>query len=667
MKSWFFASVCLLFQSFPAVAEVTRVTITSRVTVADGRTFGATGSYERLVGRIEFALDPADSHNKSIVDLAYAPREADGRVHFSADLQVLRPTEPVKGNGVLLFEAANRGNSVVGRFNHVGGGGGTAEFGDGLLMRDGYTIVAVGWEPGLPASSIGVAAPPATLPADLQVEPVDVDVVVDERSTESFLVDERARPPVNYAPADMAGAADRLTVRDLFWDEPTPIARERWRFVRDASGVPKLHLDGGLDPGRWYRVTYRATHPVVAGVGLAAIRDAASAFRYRTDLPVRGRATYLFGVSQSGRFARTFLYDGFNVDEKNRRVFDAVWAHIAGAARGSFNERFAATSHGNAFEATQFPFANASETDIAGSRDGLLSRYTPEQQPKIFYTNTPVEYWTGGRAAALTHTSVDGAHDLTLPDNVRIYLLAGTQHTVGSFPPPRTVPAGAPAFAARNVAGQELGNPTPQDNVMRALLQALHRWVADGTVPPPSRYPRVDDGTLVRIQDVRFPALRGVADPRRIVGPARKIDGKVVPLPHLVIQVDLDGNDVAGIRDPEVAVPLATTTGWNFRREGVGNPADIFQLLGSYIPFPRTRAEREANGDPRLSIEERYANVDEYLARVRSAATELIRQRYMLEEDLDAVMERARSHWAYATGDRSPPATARPERLQDTH
>ena len=303
----------------------------------------ATGSYERLVGRIEFALDPAAPHNARIVDLEYAPRGADGRVHFSADLHVLQPTDPAKGNGVLLFEAANRGNRVLGRFNNAGGGrAGVGEFGDGLLMRDGYTLVAIGWELGLAAPNIGVAAPPVTLPSSSSVDAIEVDVLVDARATESFLVDASGRPPVIYPPADLASPADRLTVRDLFWDEPVAIHRDRWRFAPDSSGVPKLQLDGGFDPGRWYRVTYRPSRPVVAGVGLAAFRDAASAFRYRSDLPVHGRATYLFGISQTGRFVRQFLYDGFNVDESGRRVFDAAWAHIAGAARGSFNERFAA-------------------------------------------------------------------------------------------------------------------------------------------------------------------------------------------------------------------------------------------------------------------------------------------------------------------------------------
>jgi hypothetical protein len=448
----------------------------------------------------------------------------------------------------------------------------------------------------------------------------------------------------------MSSPRDRLTVRDLFWNEPIAIPRERWRFLLDSRGVPLLHLDGGFEPGRWYRVTYRPSRPVVAGVGLAAIRDAAAAFRYRSDLPVRGRTAYVFGISQTGRFLREFLYDGFNADESDRRVFDAAWVHIAGAARGSFNERFARPSHGDMFEATRFPFADVDETDLDGSRGSLLSRYRPDQLPKIFYTNTPVEYWGGGRAAALTHVSVDGTRDLVLPEHVRMYVLAGTQHGSGPFPPPTTLRAGASLMEARAIQGQQSSNPVPQITVMRALLRAWHSWASDGVPPPPSRYPRLVDGTLVRIQDVRFPALPGVADPRRIVGPGRRIDGKMVPLPHLVPQVDADGNDVAGIRDPEVAVPLATTTGWNFRSSSAGNPDDIFQTLGSYIPFSRTRAARESNGDPRVSLEERYRGVDDYLQRVRAAAMDLIRDRYMVEEDLDAVLARARSHWDYATG-----------------
>jgi hypothetical protein len=570
---------------------------------------------------------------------------------------VLQPTDPAKGNGVLLFEAANRGGKALLRFfnratTRSDSPSSLEDFGDGLLMREGYTIVWVGWEFDVPPTSLRLFPPPAVLPPTAKIEALNVDILVNARTSEAFLVDDPVRPPVVYPPADPASAADRLTERDHFWDEPIVIPREQWRFVSGGTTPPKLNLEGGFDPGRWYRVTYRPTGAVVAGVGLAAIRDAATAFRYRTDLPVHGRAAYAYGQSQTGRFLRQFLYDGFNVDERDRRVFDAVWAHIAGAARGSYNERFATPIQGDWFRPTQFPFADVEETDTNGARGGLQSRYRPDQQAKVFYTNTPVEYWGAGRAAALTHTSVDGARDLAVPGNVRMYFLSGTQHLVAPFPPLRTSEAGQVNAFARS-DGQQLSNPTPQANIMRGLLRALHEWVADGTPPPPSRYPRLGDRTLVRVQDVKFPALPGVADPRRIVGPGRLLKGKMVPLPFLVPQVDSDGNDIAGLHDPEAAVPLATTTGWNFRREAVGNPSDIYITLGSYIPFAASRAARETVGDSRLSIEERYQSLDDYLRRIRSAAMDLIRGRYMLEEDLDGVLARAKEHWSFATRDQS--------------
>lgn len=667
LRSCFLAALCLLVHPFSTFAEVTRVTVTSKGVVADGQAFGSTGLYEKLVGRIEFALDPTDPHNTGIVDLEHAPRGTDGRVRFSSDLYVLRPSNPAKGNGVLLFEVANRGRmGLLGRFNRGGGGNDpttAADFGDGLLMRDGYTLVWIGWEINVPAPLLRIDAPPAILPSGSIVDPLSVELMVNERTTAAFLIDDPAgRPPVIYPPAGVLSPTDLLTVRDHFWDAGIVIPRERWRFVAGPNGLPKIQLDGGFEPGRFYRVTYHAAAPLVAGVGLAAIRDAAAAFRYRSDLPIHGQASYAFGASQSGRFLRQFLYDGFNIDERDRRVFDAMWVHIAGAARGSFsfNERFATPTHGAMFTPTRFPFSDLEQSDINGTRAGLQSRYRLDQRPKVFYTNTPVEYWGGGRAAALTHTTIDGKRDLTLPENARIYFLAGTQHIVPAFPPTRTPPvSGAGESAAARSGGQQLNNPTPQANVMRALLRALHQWTADGTPPPASKYPRLSDKTLVSIQDNKFPSLAGVSDPRRIVGPARIIGGKVTPLPHLVPQVDRDGNDLTGIRDPEVAVPLATTTGWNFRAEAVGNPSEIYQLLGSYIPFAKTRAGREAGGDSRLSIEERYRGLDDYLQRIRSAAMDLIRDRYLLQEDLDDVLTRASNHWTFATRGQSSAAADR--------
>ncbi len=240
-----------------------------------------------------------------------------------------------------------------------------ADFGDGLLMKEGYTLVFVGWELGLSAPKLGVSAPPVMLPPGFGDRS-------DRRRCDCQRADDRrrswsmspVRPPVIYAPADMTSPTDRLTVRDLFWNEPIVIPRERWRFLMDSNGVPMLHLDGGFEPGRWYRVTYRPSRPVVAGVGLAAIRDAAAAFRYRSDLPVHGRALTCSASRRPGASFVNSCTTASMPTSSDRRVFDAVWVHIAGAARGSFNERFATPSHGDMFESTRFPFADAEQTDV---------------------------------------------------------------------------------------------------------------------------------------------------------------------------------------------------------------------------------------------------------------------------------------------------------------
>jgi hypothetical protein len=624
-------SLCLAQAT--ASAEVTNVTITSRKAVAGGQTFGTVGAYEKLTGRITFALDPNHARNKAIVDLGLAPLATDKRVHFSADLFVLQPADRSKGNGVLLFEVANRGRKgLIGMFN--GGSNGNdpdavADFGDGFLLREGYTLVWVGWQSDVAAPQLTIAAPRP----DFKGKPDTVRI--------TFIVD-AAAPETSpaglprYRPFDANDASATLSVRDRFWSAATPLPRAKWAFV-PTSEQPRIRLEGGFEPGRVYELTYPSVDGQVAGVGFAAMRDAASAFRYRDDLPVSGTSAYIFGISQSGRFLRQFLAEGFNVDEKDRRSFDAVWPHIAGAGLGSFNERFAKPGY-SSFDATRFPFADSEAPGPDGARGGLLAGYAASHQPKIFYTDTPVEYWGQGRAAALTHVSADGTTDLTLPDNVRRYFLTGTQHGPSAFPP------------NRNGSGQESSNPVAQRQVMRALLRALHQWTSAGTAPPASRYPRLADKTLVRADQFVFPALAGVGDLRATEGPSLRTASGSVQLPYLVPQVDADGNELAGIRVPDVSVPLATTTGWNFRASRVGNPTGLYPLLGSYLPFPRTRADRASTKDPRRSIEERYSNKDAYLRRTRTAAMELVKGRYVLEEDVESIMTRAADHWDWATG-----------------
>jgi Alpha/beta hydrolase domain len=612
----------------PSIArgEVTKVTIASRAVVANGQSFGSVGPYEKLTGTIEFALDPANPRNTRIVDLDAAPRSSDGRVHFTADLYVLQPVDPARGNGTLLFEIANRGRKgILGRFNRAGASQdptAPADFGDGFLMTDGYTVVWVGWQFDVQPPGLRVTAPEANVPGRVRFS-----FIPDEKRTEMAPGDWPQYPISN---ADDPSAT--LTVRDRYWDKGTALPRQSWH-ISIANERPRVVLDTGFEPGRVYEIDYSAKGARVAGVGLAAIRDAASAFVHRTDLPVRGRSAYVFGISQSGRLLRQFLHDGFNVDERDRRVFALVWPHIAGAGQGSFNERFAMPGY-SSFPATRFPYTDLEQRDAQGARDGILAAYKSDQMPKLIYTNTSVEYWGQGRAAALTHTTIDGKADATVPGNVRIYLLSGTQHGEAAFPP---------SFGT----GQMMGNPTPQANVMRALLRAAHQWVASGVRPPDSRHPRLRSDTLVPLSSLRFPALPGLGHPRLVEGPGQMINGTFAALPFLVPQVDADGNELAGIRVPEVTVPLATTTGWNFRAERIGNPTTVYALLGSYVPLARTRAEREARRDPRPSLEERYKGREDYLQRIRAAANTLVKERLILEQDVEDVVQRATKHWDY--------------------
>jgi hypothetical protein len=353
--------------------------------------------------------------------------------------------------------------------------------------------------------------------------------------------------------------------------------------------------------------------------------------------PISARYAYAFGPSQDGRFLREFMYEGFNADEQGQRALDGIIAHIAGSARGrDFNSRFARPNGLAFYEASLFPYLDLDQRDpVTGKADGMETHLTPEQRPKIFYTNSSGEYWGGGRAAALVHTTLDGKEDVTLPDNVRVYLIAGTQHVPGGY-----------------LASQGEGAQKPNGNeyswAMRALLVGLDRWVREGVEPPPSAYPRLADHTLVPVSNVKFPAIPGVHSPLTIhPGYRADVDGSpsAHPLPLLVTQVDDDGNELSGIRLPNISVPLATYTGWSFRSPSIGQPDELLPLTGSFISFPVTRQDREKTGDPRPSIEERFSSRDQYRNLVAESAMNLAKQGYVLDPDVPAVVERALANW----------------------
>jgi len=383
----------------------------------------------------------------------------------------------------------------------------------------------------------------------------------------------------------------------------------------------------------------------IAGLGFALARDFGSWIRNSEAAPVSTGYLMAYGMSQSGRFLRNFLYLGFNTDEADRKVYDGVFAHVAGSSLIDANRPGADVINRGQFNATAYPFADEAYTDpVSGLSEGLLDNpRASEHRPKIFYTNGSNEYWGGGRVAALVHSTPDGTADISLPNDVRYYFLAGSEHSPDSFPP------------SEPENGQLPRNALSYWYRMRALLVSLTDWIKHDIEPLPSVYPSHAAGTLVHFQDVNFPTIPGIHAPLagldagvRMPNPMLEDGaGAGAALPLLVSQVNADGNEISGIQAPELMVPLATHTGWNFNNPAAGDPDVLFRQIGSYIPFPLTREQRLLTGDPRLSIEERYSNKADYLARISEATNTLIEQGYILQADFDKLIEQASIHWDY--------------------
>jgi hypothetical protein len=639
MRRAILCAVCLIASASAARAEVTRVEVARRTDL------GASG-YEKIVGTIHFAVDPRDPRNAGVADIEKAPVNAAGLVEFSSDLYILRPKAP-RGNGAALVDVLNRGNKVVLTGFNRGGSPDPAtenDLGDRFLMRFGFTVVWVGWEFDLEDRPLTMKI---HVPVAAEHGPI-TGVVRATFTANAKTTEVRVAELSKYDAIDPAAADSQLTVRSqMLGATGEAIPRSQWRVAGHT-----VTLDSGFEPGKTYEISYRAANPPVAGLGYVAVRDTTAWLKHQPDALAPVRFAYGYGSSQSGRFLRGFLYEGFNTDEHDRQVFDGVMAHIAGASRLSLNERWARPTGLGVYTATAFPFADASLRDpVSGARDGVLDHARMGgHAPKVFYTNTPVEYWGTGRVAALVHTSPDGKSDLPLPGNVRVYFIAGTQHSPSRFP-------------AQLSNGQQPDNPIDYWWTMRALLLAMHKWVKEGAAPPPSAYPRLQDRTLVPAAGIAFPAIPGVASPRTLTAGARVANpylpgaaGAGAPLPLLVPAVDDDGNERAGIRLPEVAVPLATYTGWNFRKPEIGAPNELVSLLGASILFPATRAARDAAKDPRRSIEERYRSQEDYLAKVEQAADALVKAGYLLVDDEPRILQRAGDQYELAVTARSPAA-----------
>jgi hypothetical protein len=658
----------LLLAGLPIHARVIRVEVTSSTEVLGGKSFGDSGPYERLAGRVYFSLPVNNPHNTGIVDLKNAVNLKDGEVEFSADFMAVCPKDRRKGNGSMLLEVPNRGRSRIIGLVDGGDSDVASDTGDGWLLRNGYTIVSLGWQWDTAGKDALRFFAPAAKESGKTITGLLRGDLMPYKTMAEIPLGHLIQGTIGgseYAVAAPEDPRNVLTVRDSRDSPRTVIPRAQWQFAHMVEGKLArsdryIHMDGGFQPGRIYEYVYVAADPVVAGGGFAAIRDFASYAKHSPDAVTPAQRVYGEGISQNGRFLRDFLYQGFNADEDGRIALDGVLAHVAGAGRGSFNYRFAQPSRDAQptssvyFPTDIFPFTDEPERDpLTGESGGILDRAAADRTiPKIFLSNTSYEYW--GRACALIHVSPDGKSDAATSANVRIYHFTGLQHFSAPFPPPR---------GKDDLQGRQPQSPLPIRYFWRAMIANMDAWVRDNLPPPPSSYPKISDGTLVPLNQYAFPAIPEIKIPHE-ANAANRLDfgpnwqrgilsiqpPKVgAAFPVLVPQVDADGNERDGVRLPEITVPLATYTGWNLRDPAIGAPDQRVAFEGSYIPFSKTAEAAKRSGDPRKSIAERYASSEDYLSRYQSAVDALIAEHWILKEDRSALLDRGRQEWAEAT------------------
>jgi hypothetical protein len=604
--------LALVLLAQAASAEVVRVEIQRREDAV---------THQKLTGRVFFEVDPSLPANQGIADIALAPRNARGRVEFSSDLLFYVPKDPARARGTVFLEIMNRGVEQS-----------LGLMGEQFALEQGFTVAFLGWQFDV-TGGLGFQAPVAPVEG-----PVRASFIVTAAQPRVAA----GRLPYCAAPDTLAGT--RVTFRTRIDADARTLPSDAWRLDPDGCAIQIATSGAGL-----YEAIYRASGSPVAGLGLAAVRDFASYLKHGgngatlRENPALVRRVIGFGYSQSGRFLREFVRDGFNADERGRAAFDGLMIAAAGAGGGSFNHRFAMPGQaGNSVLSILRPVDLPPFTD-----EGLLAKAASAKAvPKIFYTFSSTEYWA--RAGSLTHTD-DGAADAPLAPTSRLYFIAGTPHASGAL-----------ALGRGGQYRQHL-NFAQQRWPMRALLVALDDWVRADTPPPPSVYPTLAAGTLVPFDRVAFPAMPSFPFTTYMpqvwrmnygaaFGATRVITQEPpalgAPFRILVPQVDADGNDRGGVMIPEIAVPLGTHTGWNVTNPQLGALGYLAGLVGSFEPFAPTAAERKASGDARPSIAERYKGRQDYLDRVRAAADALVSQRFMLAVDVAAVVRRAEETWS---------------------
>jgi hypothetical protein len=663
--------VALFAAPAPAGAKVTRIVIDtakSESPAYGGKTFGKVGQYEKIVGRAYGELDPKDPHNAIIQDIQLAPRNARGMVEYVATFTLLKPVDMAKASDVLIYQVVNRG-----RKTDPGG------------SDRGYVYLFSGWQGDIPAGSALGGAEPETIEVPVARNPDGSEITGQvlarikntSGSTSPLIVYTR---PVPYLPATLDTTQAKLTTRS--WENidsksgPTStVASSDWAWADCTNtafpGTPdprKICLKNGFDLALLYQLVFTAKDPLILGAGFAATRDIVSFFRHAqaddagTPNPLAGKIKYAVsqGSSQSGNFIRTFINLGFNQDEAGRIVWDGAMPHIAGRQM-ALNVRFALPDGAaDAYEiGSEGVLWWEDWTDKARGRKsaGLLDRCRATKTcPKIMEAFGSTEFWDLRMSPGLVGTK--GAEDLPLPDNVRRYYFPGTTHGggAGGFSAARPGPASGRAGVCELPA-----NPNPQADTMRALLEAMVAWVVKGTPPPPSRYPRLADGTLVLPTKaaIGFPDIPGAPLADNFENPlidyewgasftysdVSGVASNVPPpiqqvFPLLVPKVNADGNEISGVPSVLHQAPLGTYLGWNITPRGFFK-GQMCEFVGGFIPFAATKAERLAANDPRPSLEERYGSQAAYVAAVRAAAEKSVREGFLLPEDADRLVQQA--------------------------
>jgi hypothetical protein len=667
------AFLCSLLGSGPLQARVTKIILVSRAPAFDGRQFGTAGSFEEIRGIAIGEIDPADRRNAVITDIQFAPRNANGRVEYRLNFTLMKPVDMKKSSGVLFYNIVNRGRRNGPTEFDVGG-----DPGDGFLYSLGEALLWSGWQGDIPlvtdgSDLEGIDVPIARNPDGSSITGPVLERMVNVRGNTQTLPGAAGRTPASLDTSKASFISVVSETPEGVKSGVSTIASSDWAFAdcrtEPFPGEPdptRICMKNGFNPDLLYQLVYTAKDPFILGVGLAAMRDVVSFFRY-ADKDDFGTANPLFGTvphviamgnSESGRLAKTFLNLGFNEDENGRIVWDGLNARIAGMM-GGFNIRFAEPgSIAELYEpGADGPLWWEDYTDKVRGRAawGLLHRCRATSTcPKITETYGGPEFWYSRGSVGVAGTAAK--EDLPLPAEVRRYYHAGTAHGGGrgGFTLASAAPrAGGPAAGNVPSRGVLPNNPNPERETDRALYVALVQWVVNGTPPPQSVYPHLGDGTLVRANSVAmgWPTIPNEPTPDGVVNPVLDYDygpsfrynddsGVItnVPapirrvIPTLVPKVDADGNEIGGVLSLLRRMPLGTYTGWNPIPSGALKGREQ-SLAAGYIPFAKTRAERMASGDPRRSIEERYPNADAYYAKALKNANDLVQSRFLLPDD----------------------------------